>query len=87
MLPDLDVPSSRDEAIGLLSHLAKRIRPNLAAQLPCVELVAFVAGEGVFSRNFAIAFIEMGAPRLHDVRLRGQLVASALGALTLDSVL
>jgi hypothetical protein len=75
--------SPRLKAVEVLSHLSKRVRPNLSLPLPVFTLVRLATQPhgSPFQRNFAAAYLEMGVCRLPTPHARGAAGAAALGAL------
>jgi hypothetical protein len=83
VLPELSEISKRPKAIEILNHISKRVRPNRSMTFSCIDLVKLAADQraSTFTRNFASAFLEIGATRVPTVLERGELGCACLGAI------
>ncbi len=71
--------STQPQAVECCSHLLKRLRADSALQVPCAAVLerARAVGSGVFTKNFAQVFLEVGVPRL-DAEGKGRLARALL---------
>lgn len=61
-----DTPAVRGKVIDILSHISKRVRPNVSITLPCAELLQVCrdVSPTSFAFNFSLTFLDMTVLRV-----------------------